>query len=215
MQVLTQQLPVAIYARVSTEDQKCEMQLAELREFAGRAGWTVAEEYIDHGFSGAKADRPALLRLMADANMRRFGAVLVWKLDRFGRSVQQLVDQIQTLDRLGIRFLAPSQSIDTDHKSPTGRLLLNILAALAEFERDLIRERVNAGIADYRRAQKSGRLGKDRHSRSGRDLAIGRPRRVFRRDVAARMRARGLSWRAIAKELGVPSSTVRRAFAAA
>jgi putative DNA-invertase from lambdoid prophage Rac len=202
---------VAIYARVSTYDQNCELQLTELREYAARSRWTVAEEYVDHGVSGSKADRPALSRLMKDAHLKRFSAVLVWKLDRFGRSMQQLVDHIQILDGLGIRFLVPSQSIDTDQRSPTGRLLLNILMALSVFERDLIRERVNAGLTSYERAYTAGQIGKQRHSRSGKDLAIGRPQKIFRRDEAARLREEGYSWRAIARRIGVPESTIRRA----
>jgi putative DNA-invertase from lambdoid prophage Rac len=209
----TQTYPVVIYARVSTDDQRCEMQLTELREFASRFGWTIAEEYIDQGFSGSKADRPALTRLMRDASMKRFAAVIVWKLDRFGRSVSQLVSNVRRLDELSIRFLVPSQSIDTDHKSPTGRLMMHILAAMAEFERDLIRERVSAGLTDYRQDYQRGRVGKLRHSRSGKDLAVGRPRKIFRRDSAAKMRADGLSWRAIAAKMNVPASTIRRAFA--
>jgi putative DNA-invertase from lambdoid prophage Rac len=207
----TQTYPVVIYARVSTDDQRCEMQLTELREYANRFGWQISEEYVDQGYSGSKADRPALTRLMRDANMKRFAAVIVWKLDRFGRSVSQLVQNVRRLDELSIRFLVPSQSIDTDHKSPTGRLMMHILAAMAEFERDLIRERVNAGLTDYRQDYSKGRIGTARHSRSGKDLAVGRPRKIFRRDRAAKLRADGLSWREIARELGVPPSTVRRA----
>ncbi len=207
------QYPVVIYARVSTDDQRCEMQLTELREYAARSGWTIAHEYIDQGYSGSKADRPALMRLMRDANMKRFAAVIVWKLDRFGRSVSQLVQNVRRLDELGVRFLVPSQSIDTDHKSPTGRLMMHILAAMAEFERDLIRERVNAGLTDYRLDYAKGRIGKERHSRSGKDLAVGRPKKIFRRDVAAKLRERGESWRAIANTMGVPVTTVRRGLA--
>jgi putative DNA-invertase from lambdoid prophage Rac len=210
----TQPYPVVVYARVSTYDQNCALQLSELREYAARSGWKIADEYIDEGISGAKADRPALVQLMKDASMKRFQAVLVSKMDRFGRSVQQLITNVRELDELGIRFLAPSQSIDTDHKSPTGRLMMHILAAMAEFERELIRERTGAGAASYRAAYARGEVGKTRHSRSRKDLAIGRPRNIFRRDVAAKMRADGLSWRAIAKTMKVPMTTIRRSFAA-
>jgi putative DNA-invertase from lambdoid prophage Rac len=213
--VSAQSYPVAIYARVSTYDQHCEMQLRELREYAARAGWEIAAECVDKGYSGSKADRPALTRLMKDAHMKRFAAVVVWKLDRFGRSVNQLVSNIRRLDELGVRFLVPSQSIDTDQKSPTGRLMMHILAAMAEFERDLIRERVNAGLTDYRQDYAKGRIGTARHSRSGKDLAVGRPRKVFRRDSAAKMRADGLSWRAIAARFpGVSVATIRRSVGA-
>lgn len=101
------------------------MQPRELREYAARQGWTVDGEYIDHGVSGANADRPALKSLMSDARLKRFSAVVVWKLDRFGRSVQQLIENVQTLDALGVRFVAPNQAIDTDQLNPAGRLLLH------------------------------------------------------------------------------------------
>lgn len=129
---------IAIYARVSTTDQNCAMQLRELRDYAGRQGWQVFQEYLDHGISGAKATRPALGRLMADARMKRFDAVVVWKIDRFGRSVSQLVENVQLLDSCGVRFIAITQGIDTDQRNPCGRLLLHILASLAEFERETI-----------------------------------------------------------------------------
>lgn len=185
----------AIYARVSTSDQKCDLQLTELRAYAQRSGWETAE-YIDQGVSGMKRSRPALDRLMNDARLRKFDVVLVWKLDRFGRSLQQLVGNVHELDRVGVRFIAVTQSIDTDQKSPMGKFLLNLFAAFAEFERDLIVERVKAGVAE---AQRQGKH-------------CGRPARVFRRDRAAEMRSQGKSWRAIAWELKVPVSTVREAF---
>lgn len=185
---------VAIYARVSTADQNCQMQLTELRAFAERNDWKV-EEYIDQGVSGAKRSRPALDRLIRDARLKKFGAVVCWKLDRFGRSMVHLIENIRELDSLGIRFIAPTQGIDTDQKSPTGRLILHILAALAEFERELIQERVRAGVAEAKRQGKH----------------CGRPAKVFRRDRVAEMRAQGRSWRDIAWELKVPVTTVRRA----
>lgn len=188
-------MTAAIYARVSTYDQDCSMQLTELRAYAARAGWAVAE-YVDQGLSGAAGKRrPELERLMADVRLRKLDSVVVWKLDRFGRSVQEFVERILALDQAGVRFVAPSQGIDTDHASPAGRLLMHILAAIAEFERELIRERVKAGVAEAKR--------KGQH--------CGRPKRVFRRDQVAKLRAQGESWRAIAKRLKVPVSTIRGA----
>src|SRR5580704_10213833 len=137
-------LRAAIYARVSTSDQNCEMQVRELREYADRRGWRVTDEYIDTGWSGVKASRPELDRLTHDAARRRFDAVMVWKLDRFCRSVRNCLDGIEALRAHGVRFLAVSQSIDTDESNPTAKLLLHILASVAEFERELIRERVRA-----------------------------------------------------------------------
>ncbi|HLG97179.1 MAG TPA: recombinase family protein [Bryobacteraceae bacterium] len=187
-------MTVALYARVSTQDQKCDLQLTELRGYAARSGWDVVE-YVDHGVSGTKRSRPALDRLMNDARLKKFGAVLVWKMDRFGRSLQQLVDNVQTLDRAGVRFIAVTQSIDTDERSPMGKFLMHLFAAFAEFERDLIVERVKAGVAEAKRQGKH----------------CGRPVRVFRRDRVAQMRAEGRSWRDIAWELKLPVTTVRRA----
>ncbi len=190
----TSPLRVVLYARVSTSDQSCESQLRELRDYVARRGWSVAAEYIDTGWSGAKASRPELDRMMRDAAMRRFDAVLVWTLDRFGRSVKNCLDGIQGLAAPGIRFMAVSQSIDTDESNPTSRLLLHILASVAEFEREIIRERVRAGV---RNAQQKGR-------------AVGRKRAVFDRSKAVDMHMAGASVRDIAQALGVGRGTIHR-----
>jgi len=185
----------AIYARVSTTDQSCGVQLRELREYASRRGWSVVAEYVDTGWSGAKASRPELDRLMRDAGRRQFDVVLVWKLDRFGRSVRNCLDGISTLRTHGVRFLGVSQNIDTDESNPTSRLMLHILAAVAEFERELIRERVASGVANAKRQGKQ----------------LGRPRRVLDRARALELRKRGMSFPKIAQELGVGLGTVVRA----
>jgi putative DNA-invertase from lambdoid prophage Rac len=187
----------AFYARVSTTDQNCETQLRELREYISRREWKVAGEYIDQGFSGAKASRPALDRLMADAAQRKFDCIVVYKIDRFGRSVLHLNQQLAALTSYGVRFIATSQSLDTDQSNPTSRLLLQILASVAEFEREMIRERTLSGIQAARAAGK----------------IIGRPRRVFRRDEVVRLRDHaGLSWRAIGKQLDIPAMTAVGAY---
>jgi DNA invertase Pin-like site-specific DNA recombinase len=113
------------------------MQLRELREYTGRRGWKAAGEYVDTGWSGGKASRPELDRLMRDASMRRFDAVLVWKLDGWGRGVAHSIKSIQELIALDIRFLAVTQNIDTDDSSPMSRFMLHILAAFAELEREM------------------------------------------------------------------------------
>src|ERR1035438_9170494 len=136
----------ALYSRVSTSDQNCEMQLRELREYIARRDWKVAGEYVDTGFSGAKASRPALDRLMSDAAKRKFDCVVVWKLDRFGRSVLNLSQQLAALTSFGVRFVATTQGLDTDRSNPTASLLLHILSAVAEFERSMIQERTLSGI---------------------------------------------------------------------
>lgn len=185
---------VVIYARVSTQDQNCEMQVRELREYAQRRGWIISGEYLDTGWSGAKASRPELDRLMHHASLRHFDAVLVWKLDRFGRSVRNCLDGIEALRSHGVRFLAVSQSIDTDESNPTSRLLLHILASVAEFEREMIRERVCAGV---RNAKRNGKQ-------------LGRKRAVFNRDKARQMHVAGASVREIATALRVGKGTIQR-----
>jgi putative DNA-invertase from lambdoid prophage Rac len=187
-----QAMIIAIYARVSTTDQSCEMQLHELRQYVAKRGWEVFAEYVDTGFSGAAASRPRLDQLLRDARLRKFEAVLVWKLDRWGRSVAHCVRSIQELVSLGIRFLSPTESIDTGADSPMSRFLLHLFAAFAEMERGIIRERVQAGV---RAAKAKG-------------TRLGRPQRVFRRDEVVRLRAEGMSWRKVAQTLNVPMSTV-------
>jgi DNA invertase Pin-like site-specific DNA recombinase len=188
-------MKAAIYARVSTQDQNCELQLRELREYIARRSWESAGEFVDAGFSGAKASRPALDKLMAAAARREFDCILVWKIDRFGRSVLHLSQQLAALTSYGVRFIAVSQGLDTDASNPSSRLMLTILAGVAEFEREIIRERTLAGVRAARAAGKT----------------MGRPRRVFRRDEVLRMRQQDYSWRAISSALGVPESTLRSA----
>jgi putative DNA-invertase from lambdoid prophage Rac len=185
----------AIYARVSTQDQSCDMQVRELREYAARRGWTITGQYVDTGWSGAKASRPELDRLMRDGALHRFDAILVWKLDRFGRSVRNCLVGIESLRSLGVRFVAVSQSIDTDESNPTSRLMLHVLAAVAEFEREMIRERVCAGV---RNAKVKGKR-------------LGRPTAVFDRQKAIQLQAQGMSVRDIAAALEVGNGTVYRA----
>lgn len=187
----------AIYARVSTTDQNCDLQLRELREYVSRRGWESAGEFVDTGISGTKASRPALDRLMTAAARREFDAVLVYKIDRFGRSVLHLSQQLAALTSYGVRFIAVSQAIDTDASNPSSRLMLTILSGVAEFEREIIVERTRAGV----RAAKA------------RGAQLGRPRRVFRRGEVVRLRdEQKMSWRAIAKALGAPVSTVVDAY---
>ncbi len=203
-------MKAAIYARVSTEDQRCDLQLTELRGYCQRSNWEILE-YTEKASGKAGSKRPELQRLLADARMRRFDVVLVWKLDRFGRSLRDLVGNIQTLDSAGVRFIALTQNIDTDNKSPMGKFLLHIFGAFAEFEHSLIVERVTAGVMEYKRAYDSGEIGKTRNSRSGKNLPPHRPAKIFRRDQAVKLRKAGKSWRAIEKILGVPQATIRRA----
>jgi DNA invertase Pin-like site-specific DNA recombinase len=185
---------VGLYARVSTlAGQSPEMQLVELREYAARRGWQVIEEYVDHGVSGAKESRPALNRLMADAKQRRFDVIAVWKIDRFGRSLKHLVNALAELESLGIAFVSLKDSLDLTTAS--GRLLFQLVAAMAEFERALIQERVRAGI---RNARSKGRK-------------LGRPRLEVDSGRIIRLRANGASLRAISVQLGISVGSVHRA----
>jgi DNA invertase Pin-like site-specific DNA recombinase len=207
-----QQLNAAMYVRVSTDRQDYAMQATELRAYAERQGWRLTE-YPDK-ISGAKAKRPGLDRLMADARMKKIDAVLVWKIDRFGRTLRDFVDNVMQLDQWGVRFIAPTQGIDTDKRNPASKFLMHILGAVAEFEREIIIERVRAGRKLYDTDYAAGKVGKERKSRSGKNLAPHRPKKIFRRDKAAEMRAAGMSIRAIARELGIPHTTVADALRA-
>ncbi len=136
---------IGVYARVSTlNGQNPETQLLELREYASHRGWQIVGEYVDAGVSGAKSSRPSLNRLMAHAHQRRFDGILVWKLDRFGRSLRHLVTALAELEALGITFISLKDNWDLS--TPSGRLMFQIVGAMAEFERELYRERIRAGM---------------------------------------------------------------------
>jgi putative DNA-invertase from lambdoid prophage Rac len=184
------------------------MQLTELRGYIARQGWEPVE-YVETMSSVRR--RPIFDQLMKDARMKRFDVVLVWKIDRFARSTKQFIDVVMELDAAGVRFMAPNQGIDTDQRSPAAKLFTTILSAFAEFERNIIVERVTAGLNEYRDAFSKGRIGTDRHSRSGRDLPHGRPARMCRRDRAVELYQANMSFRKIALELKVPLGTVQRA----
>src|SRR5271163_4808866 len=148
----------AIYARVSTANngQDPKMQTRELREYIQRRGWKFAGEYVDEGISGTKDSRPELNRLMADAHRRRFDAIVVWRFDRFARSVSHLLRALETFKALGIEFVSLSEQVDTS--TPTGKMVFTVLGAVAELERSLIAERVKAGLRNAR--AKGKRLGR-------------------------------------------------------
>ena len=189
---------VALYARVSTKGlgQDPEGQLISLRDYAERRGWTIVGVYVDNGYSGAKSNTPpALQRLWKDARQRKFDVVAVWKLDRFGRSLRDLVNSLDEFRSLGIEFVSLTEAIDFG--SSLGAVMFALIGAMAEFERNLIRERVAMGLERVRRQGKR----------------IGRPRiEVDPRQIAG-LRARGHSWNQIANQLGIGKGTAQRAYA--
>ncbi len=199
----------AIYVRVSTPDQNPDLQLSELADYASRMGWELVETYNDV-VSGKKSRRPGLDKLMADARRRLFDCVLVWKLDRFGRSLVDCLNSIQELESWGVRFIAVTQALDTDQRNPASKLLLQVLGAAAEFERSLIVERSRAGQLRYRKDYEAGRVGKTVESRSGKNLPPHRPRKVFDRKEVLELRRQGLSLRKIAEQMGIGLGTVTR-----
>jgi DNA invertase Pin-like site-specific DNA recombinase len=184
-----------LYVRVSTTDrQHPDVQIGELREYCQRRGWEIAGEYVDQGVSGAKEKRPQLDRMLAECRARRVDAVVVWRYDRFARSLKQLVNALDEFRTLGIEFVSLHDGCDTT--TAQGRLMFGIMASLAEFERELIRERVRAGL-DAARA---------------RGKRLGRPRCEVDTTRIAELRAQGRSWRAIAGEIGIPAGTARAVY---
>jgi DNA invertase Pin-like site-specific DNA recombinase len=204
---------VALYARVSTskceicgkrslghesqtheyKGQDPEVQLRDLREFAALRNWEITEIYTDT-VSGAKDARPGLNRLMADAQRRRFSAVVVWRFDRFARSVSHLLRALEQFQFFGIDFISLSENVDTS--TPTGKMVFTVLGAVAELERSLIAERVRAGL---------------RHARAH-GKRIGRPRVHASAEKIAELRGRGTSWREICDSLKLSKGTAQRAF---
>ncbi len=202
-------LNCSLYVRVSGQDQNCELQLRELRGYAERQGWPVVGVYED-AMSGGKARRPQLDRLMSDARARKFDCVLVWKLDRFGRSLVDCLTNLQALESAGVRFIAVTQGIDTDERNPASRFLLQILGAAAEFERSLILERTHAGRIRYQQDWDAGSVGKTVHSRSGKDMPPHRPKKIFDRERVVRLYEQYCSVRRVAKEMDLSIGTVHR-----
>lgn len=184
-----------LYSRVSTlhHGQDPEVQSREIREYCLRRGWPLVAEYVDAGISGAKERRPQLDRLIADAHKRKFEVIVVWKFDRFARSVSHLLRALENFRALGIEFVSLSEQIDTS--TPTGKMIFTVLGAVAELERSLIAERVRAGL---RNARAKGKR-------------LGRPAKHLNPAQIAALRAQGASWRAIGAKLGVSPSCALKA----
>jgi DNA invertase Pin-like site-specific DNA recombinase len=187
---------VGLYARVSTNNgQDPEVQLRELREYCQRRGFEIAEEFVDKGISGSREQRPALDKLMVSCRKRLVDAVVVYRYDRFARSLRQLVNALEEFRALNIDFVSLHESVDTS--TPNGRLVFGIFASIAEFERELIRDRVRSGLAA---AKAKGKI-------------IGRPKVDVDVPTIALLRYQGRSWAEITRETGISKGTAQRAVA--
>lgn len=193
---MTNSVRVAVYLRVSTLDQDPESQGREVRGFVAARGWEIVETYQDLGISGSKARRPGLDQLLKDAWRGRFQAVVVWDLSRMARSTLNALQLLQEFQDMKVRLVAVKQTFDTD--TPLGRAFFTLAAMFAELEREILIERVRAGMA---RARAEGKR-------------IGRPVRRVDLEELRRLRAAGRSIREIARALGVPRSTVAKRLAA-
>jgi DNA invertase Pin-like site-specific DNA recombinase len=182
---------IGIYARVSTKDQSCELQIRDLRSFCTARGFDLVREYVDVGQSGATDSRPELNKLMDDASKRQFDAIVVWRFDRFARSTKHLLTALEEFRSLGIQFISYQENVDTS--TPLAQALFTIVSAVAQLERDLIRERVTAGI---RNARANGKR-------------LGRPKSSVDRAQVLQLREQGQSLQQIATNLGVGYGTVR------
>src|ERR1700691_195509 len=182
---------IGIYARVSTKDQSCELQVRDLRAYCAARGFDLVREYVDVGQSGAKDSRPELNKLMDDARKRQFDAIVVWRFDRFARSTKHLLTALEEFRSLGIQFISYQENVDTS--TPLGQALFTIVSAVAQLERELIRERVSAGI---RNARANGKK-------------LGRPKSAVDPERILKLKTEGHSLRQIAAKLGVGYGTVR------
>ncbi len=191
---------IALYARVSTTGQTTDNQLAELREVASRHDWDIVAEFVDHGISGAKGrdQRPEFDAMLKAAMRREFDLIAAWSVDRLGRSLQDLVSFLSEVHAKGINLYLHRQGLDTT--TPAGKAMFQVMGVFAEFEREMIRERINAGLA----------RAKERGTKSGRP--IGRPR-IPDKTLAAihAARAQGKGIKRIAHEVGCGVGTVQKA----
>jgi DNA invertase Pin-like site-specific DNA recombinase len=187
----------ARYVRVSKLDQNPRLQEDETLEFVRRRGWQLTATYVDHGVSGARERRPELDRLLKDAKRGRFDVVLVWRSDRLFRSIRHMVVTLDDLAAINVGFTSVTEPFDTS--TPSGKLLLHMVAAMAEFERSLLIERTRAGVAAAIR----------------RGAKVGRPRVRVDLERARELRGQGRTIRGVAEELGVGVATLHRAMKAA
>jgi DNA invertase Pin-like site-specific DNA recombinase len=193
---MKQETKVAIYTRVSTADQSTEGQKHELEEYARRRGWHIQKTYSDT-ISGSKSSRPALDEMLKDAKQRKFDCVLVWRIDRMGRSVSHLLEVLELFRTFGVEFISLNESIDTS--TPPGKMVFVVLAAVAELERSITVERVKMGLQNARR----------------RGVQLGRPAiKRLRDDEVQKVRTarnRGATLRELARKFGTSVWSVSRA----
>lgn len=185
-------MKIALYARVSTDGQDPEVQLQALRAHASQRGWTIVDEYVDRGYSGAKEKRPALDRMMKAAWAGKFQAVLVWRFDRFARSVKHLIKALEEFRALNVNFISLQEQFDTS--TPIGHAMFTIIGAMAQLERDIIRDRVKAGLD---KAKKCG-------------VQLGRPVSQAKAEEIIALKQQGLSLPEIGKRLRCSRSTIKR-----
>ena len=185
-------LRAARYLRVSRVDQRADLQDDETEELVKRRGWKLVDTYEDHGVSGSRDRRPELDRLMGDLRRRRFDVLVVWRSDRAFRSLRHMVVLLDELGSRNVSFVSVTEPFDTS--TPSGKLLLHMVSAMAEFERGILQERTRAGLAAARR----------------RGARLGRPRARLDEDHVRELRAGGMSVREIASSMGVGSSTIQR-----
>jgi DNA invertase Pin-like site-specific DNA recombinase len=188
-------LRVAAYHRVSRSDQNPQLQQDEVADLVERRGWTLAKSYTDEGVSGSRDRRPELDRLLSDARRRRFDTLVVWRADRLFRSLRHMVTTLDELTALGVNFVSVTEPFDTT--TPSGRLLLHLVSAMAEFEKSILVERTKAGLAAAIR----------------RGAKVGRRRVRVDLERARELRVEGKTLRDVAKELGIGTATLYRALA--
>jgi DNA invertase Pin-like site-specific DNA recombinase len=193
----SEKMRAATYLRVSRSDQSSRLQADETSELVKRRGWSLARSFVDDGISGATAKRPAFRELLDAARRREFDVLVVYRSDRLFRSLRELLATLDELGELGIGFVSVHEPFDTT--TSAGRLLLQVVGAFAEFERNVLRERTKSGLDAARR----------------RGAKVGRPRRYVDVQRALMLKQAGKSWPAIARELAVPERTLARAVRAA
>lgn len=186
-------LRAARYIRVSKEEQRPGLQFDETEDFIARRGWELVETFHDQGISGSRDRRPQLDNLLTWARSRRIDVIVVYKADRLFRNLHHMLNVLAELDALGVAFVSCTEPFDTT--TPSGKLLFHVVAAMGQFERDLLIERTKSGLAAARRRGKS----------------LGRPRKRYDLDAAAEMRAEGKTLHDVAGYFGVSESTLCRA----